>query len=351
MAITPTKTWEYSVNHVHSAANLTDRNRELWLKLKQMLTDTGSPGYLDAAGGALGSPTSPWSVIASSDGVTADATDRWSDAATDIIGAANGVAHSWIHLRQVDYFGSGDHLNMLLAVNDIANCSLGYVALSRGALGWNLDGTATTRPTLESGAVLVVTRDGSTSSGSLRTSDVMWGGDADNNNRVISFRMSDDGQCGAWWVFSGGNCIANAGWQVDEGAPASRVHPWGAWYGSADALTEQHNWADQWNFDNWIQTPDNSGVEVAANVGVPGFGASEQNASSLNDGFDATRMFLPAHLGIITLNAVIGVWTDLWWGSDNNSSGDQAPLTPPVVWASVGSMVIPWPSGVTMTVS
>jgi len=350
MAITPSKTWEYSVNHVISAASFTLRNEILWLRLKEILTDTGAPGYLDAAGGALANPTKPWVVIASSDSTTADATDRWAVVA-DIVGSAAGVAHSWIHLRQVDYFGSGDHLNMLLACEDLSNLTLGYVAYSRGALGWNLDGTITNRPTLESGAVLLQTRDGLSGAGSLRTSDVMWGGDADNNNRILSVRISDDGLAGAWFVFTGGNCIANGGWQTDEGAPASRLQPWAVWYGSTDSLLEEFNWADQWNFDNWLQTPDNLGVEVIANVGIPGFGSGEANATSLNDGFDATRMFLACPLGIITLSAVVGVWTDLWWGSDNNSSGDLAPLTPPTVWASVGTMIIPWPSGVTMTVS
>jgi hypothetical protein len=351
MAVTPSKTWEYSVNHVMSGASVTERNQKLWLRLKEMLTDTGSPGYLNVAGGVLGSLTKPWTVIASSDSVAADGTDRWSVIA-DIVGAVAGVAHSWMQLRQVDYFGSGDHLNLLLSCEDTTTLTVGYVAWARGALGWNADGTITNRPTPEAGVTVVQTRDGLVTTGDNEASDVMWGNDAINDNRVLQFRISDDGQCGGWWMFDSGVCTMLAGWQVDEGGPAtSRVNPFHVWTGGKDAETEINVWALNWNTVPLIKTLDNADLEDEIEISIPVFGSSEDPMIESNIGADGSRFFGQILLRSLTQTTIFGVLTDQWWGSDANVSGDGAPLTPPVVWRAIGEMVIPWPSGTTMAVA
>lgn len=348
MAVTPTKTWEYSVNHVMSGADVEARNKEIFLRLKEALTDTGSPGFLDASGAALGSLTAPWTVVASSDAVTADATDRW-DTVSKIVGAAAGVAHSWIHLRQVDYFGSGDHLNMLIACEDIANCSLGYVAFARGALGWNLDGTTTNRPTIEAGKVPLVTRDGLSSAGDPKSSDIVWGDDSTNDNRVLHVRISDDGKCGSWFICDSGACTAFAGWQEDEGGP-SRNEPWMCWYLSDDSTAEQATRAFFEGHD-YFRTLDDSNLEVNGYISSPKYGAGNASLLALNTGFDGSRFFFPPYLVYPTKTAIGGVLTDVWWGSDSDGTGDQAPTTPPVTFAKFSDIVIPWPSGTAQTIS
>ena len=46
-----------------------------------------------------------------------------------------------------------------------------------------------------------------------------------------------------------------------------------------------------------------------------------------------------------------GLFTDQWWGADTEVTGDGSPVTPPAVRRQIGELVIPWPSGVVMTVS
>lgn len=87
------KTYNFQVNQLFLAddtlLNSADAtNRRLMLALKQSLVETGSSPVV----------ASPWTVVASSDGTTADLTDRWSDADTDLVwGTGN---RSWILLRQ-----------------------------------------------------------------------------------------------------------------------------------------------------------------------------------------------------------------------------------------------------------
>jgi len=349
MAITPTKTWEYSVNHSFTGTSVTDRNRQMWLRLKEMLTDTGSPGFLDVAGGALANLTAPWTVIYSSDGSTASNGDLWS-VKGDIVGSAAGNPHSWIHLRQVDYFGSGDHLNLLLSVEDVATCAVGLVAYARGPLGWNADGTINNRPTLGASSIEFQVRDGLVTTGTAEASDVMWGDDALNDTRVLQFRISDDGKCGWWATFSGGKCYAFAGWQEDEGGPA-RVNPFCAWYASKDDTQEINVWTAGWNSQQYVKTWDESDLGISLWGGCSMFGASEVAMMTMNDGTDGTRFFGPIHLASITTNTVYGVMTDMWWGSDSDNSGDGSPVAPPVTFRQVGVQIMPWPSGTAMTVS
>lgn len=351
MAVTPTKTWEYSVNYTAAGASITLRNELLWLRLKEMLTDTGAATFLDASGGALANLTAPWTVIASSDGVTADGTDRWGTVA-DIVGASAGVAHSWIHLRQVDFFGSGDHLNLLLSCEDTATLTVGFVAWARGADGWNADGTITNRPTPEIGATEIQTRRGLVVSGDVEAADAMWGNDAVNDNRILQFRIADDGSAGGWYMFDSGNCTMLAGWQVDEGGPAAgRAHPFHVWTYGADQTAEINVWPAFWNGIAGHKTLSEANLEVEEEISIPVFGISEDPMVESNEGGDGSRFFGQILLRHVASTRVLGVLTDTWWGSNANVSGDGAPLTPPIVWRAVGHQIIPWPSGIAMTVA
>ncbi len=344
MAINPTKTWEYIVNQTEvPGGSLTDRNERLWLLLKRMLTDTGGLSALDASGTPI-SLTTPWAVVASSDGVTAGASDSW-DTQSDIIGAAAGVAHSWIHLRQVDYFGSGDHLNLLLAVEDVVNCSLGRVSYARGALGWNADGTNLNRPTLEGGVTEVVVKDGLVPTGDEKTSDIMWGSDSLNNQAVLHYRISDDGQCGSWKLCIGSACVSWFGWQRDEEGPGSAVHAndfW-AWAASTDSNSEICTWSAMLNTLDIFYSVDNGSTVMESFASSTVFTATETIISAVND--VSPHWLEQIKLGRLVDFTIYGLLTDTWWGSDAQSTGDQSPVAPPAVRAQFGHLVEPWPSG------
>lgn len=79
------KTWQHNVNQ--STATSGSRNTDaqaLWLKVKNALT-----GFASGA----------WTVVSSSNGITAGAGDHWSSA-SDIGWASGSNPHSWIVLRQ-----------------------------------------------------------------------------------------------------------------------------------------------------------------------------------------------------------------------------------------------------------
>lgn len=347
MALTPTKTWEYSVNNVISAGpDIGDRNERLWLLLKNLLTDTGGYSIVDEDGAAT-VVTSPWVVIASSNAVTADASDNW-NAQSDIVGAAAGVAHSWIHLRQVDYFGAGDHLNLLLCVENNSNCTLGRVSYVRGATGFNNDGTTTNRPTVEATKTEIVLKDGTTTSGDIKTSDQMWGTDGTNAQAVLHYRISDDGQAGAWWLTVGGNTYSFFGWQRDEEGPATEhTNDFWVWAAAKDAVTDVCIWASEFNVTNPFWSLDNGDLVINGYVTIPVADASESLFTALNDTTDK----MLAQMFLVSGTNNYGLLTDVWWGSDANSAGDQSPATPPVVRSQFGHMVVPWPSGINQVVS
>ena len=345
MALTPTKTWEYIVNETRSGGTLTTRNAGLWLALKQCLTNTGSLQAVDAAG-ANTSLSSPWVVVTSSNTVVANNSDNWNTTA-DIVGGGVG---SWIHLRQVDYFGSGDHLNLLLAVQNDSDGSLGYMGWVRGAIGYASSGTTGVLPAVEPGATEIQTLNGTSPGGNPGVSDVMWGSDGVNANATLHFRMSDDGQAGTWWICAGGNCIATHGWQADEEGVPGRVNPFFVWSVSQDITTEINRWTSNstWNTYALIRTLDDFDSEISLNVTMPVSGTIETPAIENNND---NRFLMPIFLVDQTNGIIHGVFTDQWWSSDAETTGDQSPSTPPVVRTQIGQMVIPWPSGVSAVVA
>jgi len=106
------KTYNFLVNQLilddETFLNNADRtNRELMYKLKESLIESASSPVV----------TSPWQVIASSDGSTADLTDRWNDPDTDLVWSATN--RSWILLRQPAIAGGA--LEILIDLNTTSN--------------------------------------------------------------------------------------------------------------------------------------------------------------------------------------------------------------------------------------
>lgn len=348
MPISVVKTWEYVVNGTYSGGSLTARNQALWLALKEALTDTGSAQFVDAANSNI-SASSPWDVVASSDGSSAGASDNWS-ATSDIVGNAAGSAHSWIHLRQTDYFGSGDHLHLLLAVEDVADCSLGRVSYTRGSTGYNNDGTTTDRPTHAESTDEIVVRDGLTAAGDKITSDTMWGSDSSNTQAVLHVRMADDGSAGGWFLCIGGVCVSVAGWQDEEEGEPTEVHPFHVWHlGSDNNSLVTLDWTGVINGEDFVRSLNSAGVEVNGYVSQPVFASTETRMADNNA--SNSRALFPAHLAYVGSTSCRGELIDIWWGSTANNTGDQSPATPPVTRAQFDEMVIPWPSGASQNVA
>ena len=351
MALNPTKTWEYTVNLVRSGGSITIRNQELWLALKDAIFGTGSVQAVDVLGVNI-SLTAPPIVIASSDSVTADSTDRWAVIA-DIVGAPAASPHSWIQGRFVDYFGSGDHLNFLMSCEDTADLANGFVSWVRGALGYNADGTTTSRPTPDVAETEVITRAGLSPAGDAKSSDVMWGSDSVNTQCVLHVRMSDDGQCGGWWVMAAGACLGFQGWQRDEEGAGSldHINDFWVWAGSLDGTAEMNEWDSNstWNSLSLLRSLDGADVEINAFVTMPV--ASGTEVPVIRDNAGNSRMMYPIYIIDISSGIPHGVFTDVLWGSALEASRDQSPASPPVVRSQIGEQVIYWPSGVDMLVA
>ena len=64
-----------------------------------------------------------------------------------------------------------------------------------------------------------------------------------------------------------------------------------------------------------------------------------------NFGFDGTRWNERVKFIASSKSAVLGLWSDIWWGSSAEATGDGTPATPPAVARQIGEFLIPWPSG------
>lgn len=349
MAITNSKTWEYVVNLVESVGSgQQDRNERLTLALKRALTDTGGVQAVDGDGNNI-SLSSPMEVVASSNGVTADASDNW-DTQADIVYDAAGSAHSWIHLRLTDFFGSGDHLHMLYDCRDNSSTGeLAYVSWVRGATGFS-GGTITNAPTNAEGTDELITRDGSNSAGDATISDMMWGSDSSVAQCVLHVRIADDGSAGGWFVCSQGAVVASHGWQIEEDGIPGETHPFWVWGLGYDSNSDVLNWGVVFDSQAPFRSLDTAGLALVANLSMahtvsPGFTAIIDNNTSTN------RFVHPGYLVDATNQEVRSALTDMWWGSSVDSTGDGSPASGNVVRRQVGDMVIPWPSGVAMQVN
>jgi hypothetical protein len=153
-----TDTYQFRVNL--SCVEATDQahRQRLLFEIIRSLLGLGT-GWTNSNGTSI-TPTSPWSTYSSSDGVSADGTNRI-EALADLVWAAEGNPHSWWQGVHDDYFGVGSPLYLLI------NCSQGG-AHRNATLGVHLsrvpfsEGNASTRPT-SAAEIEVLPDDGSMS--------------------------------------------------------------------------------------------------------------------------------------------------------------------------------------------
>ena len=156
-------TWQFDINNFNRNESSPDlNNRALLFNIKQAL---------------VGFSLSPWTVQGSSNSSAAghDAVDRWTTA-SNVVWAANGVAHSWIDLKQT---GLGSNFQMLI---DCTNASAALTVQISPSVGFS-GGTTANRPTASDSITLIL--------------QGAWGGQDTGSGQVYSSIMhamqSEDG--------------------------------------------------------------------------------------------------------------------------------------------------------------
>lgn len=161
------KTWQFDVNNVYPATGVVaDELKIVLLAIKNKLKGFG---------------TLPWTVVGSSDSVTAgiDATDRWTTTANIVFG---GTPFSWIVLKQTGLLAN---FQILLSCNVSGSDErrlTSYLSPNAGFTG----GSINARPTATDEAIMSTGTGNGIGSG--------YGGGA-TYNRIVNVLQSTDGQC------------------------------------------------------------------------------------------------------------------------------------------------------------
>lgn len=108
---TAQKTWQYNVNQtVTAGATMAASYSQLMYKIKATL---------------IGFTTLPWTVVASSNGTTADTSDNWASSSDVVFGTGAG-ARSWVVLKQT---GLASNFQILIAAANGAQAATGEFGL------------------------------------------------------------------------------------------------------------------------------------------------------------------------------------------------------------------------------
>lgn len=197
------RTWLHRVNLEMAQASDTEHRSHLLYTIKESFLGEGTE-WTDSGGSPATGPTS-WAVIASSDSVTADASDNWADG-TDVVWAVAPIAHSWCLLRHRHYFGTDDPLEILLDCSQASSATRGGcigVYISRD--GFDITTPLTTaRPTATDEAEVLV-ENGAMTTAAWQGSDT---NDEDHRTGRLHFQMNDDGRAVRIFICRLGACVA-----------------------------------------------------------------------------------------------------------------------------------------------
>lgn len=317
---TLSKTWEHSVNTAAATSTADEDDCDATiLAMVNALIDGGTF-------------TVPWTVVASSDSVTADASNNWLDIG-DIVHAAAPTAHSWIVLEAP----TGD-LQICFDTgftNSLPERWGVYVSFTAGFTG----GTTTARPTATDEFEL-----SAASTNIFPTSTF---------NSKVHCTISDDGEQTRLFVNIGGNTIIAliVGELADtDGLVDPTAIIWGP---ITNGVSETLDLFQLWS---GCRTLFNDAGTVAA---FRCSGEAVQNGTSDTTfqslvGFNATNAQNGEwHLGPVgawgpqgTAQAgKLGNLPDLFWGSETNHTGDQYPdVGTTFQFTQFGVFVVPWDS-------
>lgn len=316
-----TKAFEHTHSNRIVGTSTADRNAQAWFIWKQGLS--GALTYVadDATPTTM---THPYVVVASSNSVTADSSDNWASKA-DIVSAAAGAGPSWWHGRIVDYYGSGDHLHMLMSCENDALHAEGYVAYARGATGFNSDGDTSSKPT--AAVTPNIVRRGLVTSGNADSSDCVFGFDADFLDLLFYLKVSTDGKVMRWHFCAGGKHRTFAGFQPFQSYPGAAIAPddFVAFFASQDSATlEPLDYADVWDSIPIGTYLNGASALRKVDVGQPFTGGTSAtvNAFTANNDLGIPGL-AQMSCSDETTSVDLGVITDLWAASDLKNTGDQ----------------------------
>lgn len=332
-APTPAKTWEFAINGTAAGADGDAMRADLLLAIKDSLVDNGTF-------------TTPWVVDYSCDSATAgtagDEVDHWA-ANSDVVWDSSGSAHSWVVLRQTDYFGTGTHLYLLLDCSQ--NSSLEYSA----ALGVYCSrvgftgGSTTARPTATDELEVLAA--------STVASSSNWQGD--NSNAETSKRYhvlgSDDGE--EWRILFcvAGYCVAMWAIGKPQDPPSGWANPyfamvWGQETASADVTTYQYLTT---NGTPIVRMTDATAGDFAGTFTCPAARSTSNQLMPIicaANHFDSSRGMWPVGIYCHTDVAAPGYHgpvADIWYGHGADSTGDTAPAAQQD-FALFGDVWLPW---------
>lgn len=116
--------WLFRLNEAVSIASLAEQTGDVAFRIKQAFRGQGT--WRDPVADASVTPsTGLWTVDASSNGVTAGASDLWLTAADCIPGTGGGVARSWIVLRYT--YATGIYHQLLIDLGAAASQRIRFV--------------------------------------------------------------------------------------------------------------------------------------------------------------------------------------------------------------------------------
>lgn len=199
---TPAITWRFRNNESMTAPDALLHRARMMLEIKESMI-VNNTGWTDGDGAAV-SPSSAWTVRASSDSITADGTDRWS-AQSDIVWDTSGSAHSWIVLNHPNFFAAGVALEVLF------DCSQFSAAENNAVIGvfFSMAGFDLGAPTVTNRPTALDEREVLPQDGTLATAP--WQGpatvDAAHRAGRLNVHMSDDARYVRWYIYRGGNCV------------------------------------------------------------------------------------------------------------------------------------------------
>jgi hypothetical protein len=336
--------WRFAPSTLYSGASPAAMRQDLLLGVKEHLLGNGT--WTDNEGSAS-SITSAWEVVSSSDSVTASAAVHW-DTSTDLVWAAEGVAHSWIVLRHPDYFGVGNPLFMLLNCNPAGtqNSTL-MVGFSRAGYS---GGSITARPTAADEHIARPV------AGTVSTAG--WQGDDNSATSLtmrVHFLMTDDGRKFQFYFTRASVCIA--AWilfDLDDDANGEWDEPYIFHVASEDFGAGAE--AEVLDYNHFVTDTNRLWVGRDESGGLGDFTAEAMmpHAQSLTSGnsfvgtaqnpFDGSWMPFPIPLRGVSVNGVITVVPDMWWARLAAGTGDpkEDPDTADDDFMQFGVLVCPW---------
>ena len=319
-----TKTWRFQVNQATAAGGSALAGcQNLLYAIKASLIGGGA--WTDSAG-AGAAAAGNWTVIASSDSVAADGTDRWA-AAGNVVFAAVGVAHSWIVLQQT---GVGATFQLLI------DCTTGggttaYIAVSASA-GF-AGGTTLNRPTATDEVRLCNT--------------TTWGGPAANVASTLHVLRSTDGSCNRVLICRAGFAVGY--WCIDAltEADASWSIPFiGCVNSNAGSAADTPIFANLSAVSSLSYTYVPGGFAAAAYFGSEysrQFGAMYAQAVANDMGASWPIIDINIYSELCDSKGWLGRMIDQWYTSATLVTGDTFPVAGPTNnFAVFGDTVQQW---------